>query len=48
MRHEEKYKGYVLIAQPWQGTYQGRAWATDEKISVTGDSLEEVIEKLKS
>lgn len=38
----------MLIAQPWQGTYQGRAWATGEKISATGDNLEEVIQKLKN
>jgi hypothetical protein len=47
MRHEEKYLGYVLIAQEWQGNYQGRAWASGEKISATGESLAEVIQKLK-
>ena len=47
-RHEEMYRGYKLIAQYWDGIFQGRAWAGGQMIKATGQSIDDVIESLKN
>ncbi len=46
-RHEELFRGYKIVAQYWQGTFQGRAWAEGEKICATGNSIMDVVTDLK-